>query len=99
MLAEKLAAVCADTTDSEIVKWLENKGIEVIPVSYQDTMNLGCNVMALGNDKVISTAQNVDLNARLRARGFEVYDPDVSMFTMGGGGIHCMAMPLRRDPV
>jgi N-dimethylarginine dimethylaminohydrolase len=99
MLAEKLAAVCVDTTDPEIVKWLESKGIEIIPVSYQDTMDLGCNVMALGNDKVISTAQSVDLNARLRARGFEVYDPDVSMFTMGGGGVHCMAMPLRRDPV
>jgi N-dimethylarginine dimethylaminohydrolase len=99
MLAEKLAAVCVDTTDPGIVKWLESKGIEIIPVSYQDTMDLGCNVMALGNDKVISPAQSVDLNARLRARGFEVYDPDVSMFTMGGGGIHCMAMPLRRDPV
>jgi len=99
MLAEKLAAVCIETTDPEIVKWLENKRIEIVPVSYQDTMNLGCNVMALGNDKVISTAQSVDLNARLRARGFEVYDPDMSMFTMGGGGVHCMAMPLRRDPV
>lgn len=99
MLAEKLAAVCIDTTDPEIVKWLESKRIEIVPVSYQDTMNLGCNVMALGNDKIISTAQNVDLNARLRARGFEVYDPDMSMFTMGGGGVHCMAMPLRRDPL
>jgi N-dimethylarginine dimethylaminohydrolase len=99
MLAEKLAAVCIDTTDPEIVKWLESKHIEIVPVSYQDTMDLGCNVMALGNDKIISTARSVDLNARLRARGFEVYDPDMSMFTMGGGGVHCMAMPLRRDPV
>jgi N-dimethylarginine dimethylaminohydrolase len=31
--------------------------------------------------------------------GFEVYDPDVSMFTKGGGGVHCMAQPLRRDSV
>ena len=99
MLAEKLAAVCIDTTDPEIVRWLKSKRIEIVPVSYQDTMDLGCNVMALGNDKIISTARSVDLNARLRARGFEVYDPDMSMFTMGGGGIHCLAMPLRRDPV
>ncbi len=99
MLAEKLAAVCVDTTDPGIVKWLKGKRIEIVPVSYQDTMTLGCNVMALGGDRVVSPAQSVDLNAKLRARGFEVYDPDVSMFTMGGGGIHCMAMPLRRDPV
>ena len=99
MLAEKLAAVCIETTDPTIVQWLKDKKIEIIPVSFQDTMTLGCNVMALGNDTVISTARSLDLNQQLRARGFTVYDPDVSQFTMGGGGVHCMAQPLRRDPV
>ena len=70
-----------------------------MPVAYRDTMALGCNVVALGDDKVLSTAASKDLNDRLRARGFEVYDPDVSMFTQGGGGVHCMCQPLRRDPV
>jgi N-dimethylarginine dimethylaminohydrolase len=99
MLAEKLAAVCFDTTEPEVVDWLKAKNIELIPVSYPDTMTLGCNVMALGNDRVLSTAANGDLNARLRALGFEVYDPDMSIFTRGGGGVHCMAQPLRRDPI
>ena len=96
MLAEKLAAVCLDTTDPEIVDWLKAKNIEIVPVSYRDTMALGCNVVALGGDRVLSTAQSRDLNARLRAQGFEVYDPDVSMFTLGGGGVHCMCMALNR---
>ena len=96
MLAEKLAAVCLDTTDPEIVDWLKAKNIEIVPVNYRDTMALGCNVVALGGDRVLSTAQSRDLNARLRAQGFEVYDPDVSMFTLGGGGVHCMCMPLNR---
>ncbi len=99
MLAEKACAVCMETTDPSIVAWLEGKGIEIVPVSFKDTMTLGCNVMALGNDRVLSTADSTDLNARLRAMGFEVYDPDVSMFTKGGGGVHCMAQPLRRDSV
>lgn len=98
MLAEHAAAVCLDTTPSDVVSWLEHKQIEIVPVSFRDTMNLGCNVMALGADRVLSTAESKDLNARLRARGFEVYDPDVSMFTRAGGGVHCMAQPLRRDP-
>lgn len=98
MLAPKLAAVCLETTDDWIVEWLKSRRIEIVPVSYRDTMALGCNVVALGNDKVLSTAESKDLNARLRARGFEVYDPDVSMFTLGGGGVHCMCQALRRDP-
>ena len=99
MLGHKLAAVCLDTTDDGIIEWLEGKGIEIVPVSYRDTMALGCNVVALGNDKVLSTAHSKDLNARLRAHGFTVYDPDVTMFTMGGGGVHCMCQPLRREAV
>ena len=99
MLAEKACAVCLETTDPSIVSWLQGKGIEIVPVSFQDTMTLGCNVMSLGNDRILSTAESTDLNARLRAMGFEVYDPDMSMFTKGGGGVHCMAQPLRRDSV
>jgi N-dimethylarginine dimethylaminohydrolase len=98
MLAPKLAAVCLDTTDDGVVRWLRAKGIEIVPVSYRDTMQLGCNVVALGNERVISTAASKELNARLRALGFTVYDPDVSMFTLGGGGVHCMCQALRRDP-
>ncbi len=99
MLGPKLAAVCPDTTDDGVIAWLRDKKIELLPVSYRDTMLLGCNVMALGDGRVLSTAQSVDLNARMRALGMTVYDPDVTMFTLGGGGVHCMAQALRRDPV
>jgi N-dimethylarginine dimethylaminohydrolase len=97
MLADKLAAVCVDTTDPKVLDWLKAKKIEIVEVSYRDTMELGCNVMALGDDKVISTSRSKDLNAKLKARGFTVYDPEVTMFTKGGGGVHCMAQALRRD--
>lgn len=98
MLAPKLAAVCLDTTDDGVIDWLRSKRIELEPVSYKDTMKLGCNVVALGNDRVLSTAGSTELNGRLRALGFTVYDPEVTMFTLGGGGVHCMCQALRRDP-
>ncbi len=99
MLAERAAAVCLDTTDPAIVEWLRGKDIEIVPVGFRDTMGLGCNVVSLGNDRVLSTAASTDLNARLRALGFQVFDPDMSMFTLAGGGVHCMAQALRRTPV
>ena len=99
MLAESLAAVCEETTDPEIVGWLKSKGIEIVPVGFRDTMALGCNVVSLGNDRVIAPADSQDLIECLRALGFTVYAPDVSMISQQGGGIHCMAQALRRDPV
>jgi len=99
MLAEKLAAVCLDTTEPDVVDWLRARRIEIVPVSFRDTMGLGCNVVALGNDRVLSVAQSSELNAKLRALGFTVYDPDMSQFLLAGGGVHCMCQALRRDPV
>ncbi len=97
MLNEKCAAVCLDTTDEDVVEWIRAKGIEIIPATFKETMALGCNVVALGDDRVLSTAGAKDLNAKMRAMGFTVYDPDMTMFTWAGGGVHCMCQPLNRD--
>ncbi len=97
MLNENCAAVCLETTDDDIVDWLKQKKIEIIPASFKETMALGCNVVALGNDKVLSTLNAEDLNSKMRANGFKVYDPDMTMFTWAGGGVHCMCQPLRRE--
>jgi len=98
MLTENCAAVCLETTDPEIVAWLRGMNIEIIPATFEETMALGCNVVALGNEKVLSTLAAKDLNQKMRAIGLEVYDPDMTMFTWAGGGVHCMCQPLRRDP-
>jgi N-dimethylarginine dimethylaminohydrolase len=98
MLTENCAAVCLETTDAEIVDWLRGMNIEIIPATFEETMALGCNVVALGNEKVLSTLAAKDLNQKMRAIGLEVYDPDMTMFTWAGGGVHCMCQPLRRDP-
>ena len=99
MLTEQCAAVCLETTDDSIVGWLKEKNIEILPATFAETMALGCNVVALGNDKVLSTLAAKDLNQKMRAIGLAVYDPDMTMFTWAGGGVHCMCQPLRREAV
>ncbi len=98
MIAPKCAAVCLETTPDHVTDWLKSRGVEIIPVGFRDTMALGCNVMSLGGDRVLAPAASKDLIAKLRANGFTVYDPEMDMFTMMGGGIHCMAQSLRREP-
>jgi N-dimethylarginine dimethylaminohydrolase len=97
ILAPKLAAVCVDAAPGGLVGWLRAKGFEILEVSVADAFALGVNAMSLGDDRVISTAASVRLNQEMRARGLEVLDPDLSMFTAGGGGAHCLAQALQRE--
>ena len=96
-IAEKLTAVCLDCTESGLVDWLKAKGHEIIDVPFQQTMELGCNLMSLGNDRVIVPTASTTLSENLKARGFDVTCVDTAEISKTGGGIHCMAQALRRD--
>ncbi|MGR3615412.1 MAG: dimethylarginine dimethylaminohydrolase family protein [Paracoccaceae bacterium] len=96
-LAEKLAVACIDAMEPWLVDIVKGWGIEIVDVSYREAKNLGVNLVALGDDKVLSMAGATDLNAKMKALGFDVYDPDMSMFTLGGGGVHCLSQALCRE--
>ena len=96
-LAEKLAVACIDAMEPWLVDTVKGWGIEIVDVSYREARNLGVNLVALDDSKVLSMAGAADLNARMKALGFEVYDPNMSMFTLGGGGVHCLSQALCRE--
>ncbi len=96
-LAPGLLVACLDALEDWLVTWLRDRGFEFVDVGYREARNLGVNLVALGNDRILSMQGSAVLNGRLRAMGFEVFDPDMSMFTLGGGGVHCLCQALRRD--
>ena len=98
-LAPKLLVACVDAMEDWLVALLRGRGFEFVDVGYAEAKNLGVNLVALGNDRVLSMRGATDLNARMRAMGFEVFDPDMSMFTLGGGGVHCLCQALYREDV
>ncbi len=97
MAAPGLAVACEDVLDPAFLDWLRGHGIRWIPVPYAGAMRLGCNILSVGADRVISSRASTALNAALRAEGLTVLDPDLSLFTAGGGGPHCLTCPLLRD--
>jgi arginine deiminase len=97
MAAPGLAVACLDVLDPDFVAWLKGHGIRCIDVAYRDAMSLGCNILALGGGRVISARGSTALNAALRAEGLTVLDPELSLFTAGGGGPHCLTCPLKRE--
>ncbi|MDE0096437.1 MAG: arginine deiminase family protein [Gammaproteobacteria bacterium] len=97
-LAPKLLVACPDAMEDWLVAWLRDRGFGLVEVEYAEAKNLGVNLVSLGNDRVLSMESSKGLNSKLRALGLEVFDPDMSMFTLGGGGVHCLCQALRRDP-
>lgn len=100
MVADGLAIGVADVIDDEHLDWFAAHGIRILPVTYKEAVGaMGCNVLALGRDRVISPAHSRRINAVLRAEGLTVLEPALDLFAAGGGSVHCMTMPLRRDPI
>jgi N-dimethylarginine dimethylaminohydrolase len=97
MVEEGLAVGCTQVLDDGFQAWLREHGIRLIDASYREAMDLSCNLLSLGGGRVISARHSARLNAALRAEGIEVLDPDLRLITRGGGGPHCLTMPLRRD--
>lgn len=94
-----LALGCRDVLDDAFMTRMEAEGIEIMPVSYKQARKLGCNVVSLGDDRVLTSVDNEAVNLQLRGRGYDLIPLDVSQFTRCGGGIHCLTMPLTRETV
>ena len=98
-LDHKLVVTCLDALEGWVIDWLKKKGFDFVDVGFGEAKDLGVNLVSLGNKKVLSMAGSVKLNQDLRDRGYEVFAPDMSMYTLGGGGVHCLCQALKRDPV
>ena len=97
MVTDNLAVACTEVLGDDFAIFCAANNIAVVEATYREVMDMSCNVLALGQGRVISPAHSGRLNAALRARGVTVIDPPLDMFAQGGGSVHCMTMPLRRD--
>jgi len=98
MVGDGLALACTDVLSEDFLVTLKRHGIETISVSYKEARALGCNVLALGERRVLASADNERVNALIRARGYAIETVEIDQFTRCGGGVHCLTMPLARAP-
>ena len=95
-LADKLAIVNIDAVPDYFIGMLDGLGWELIKVPGEYGRTCEINVLALGEDRVLSFRGN-RLNDAMKAHGLKVYDPDYSIFIANGGGIHCSTFELERE--
>ena len=81
----------------ETVQLLRARNFHLLEIDYSERDTLACNVLALGNKRLIALEENARTNARLRQAGFEVQTFTGSELCLNGnGGPTCLTRPLLR---
>ena len=81
----------------ETVELLQERGWKFVEMDASERDTLACNVLALGDGRLLAIAENEKTNARMRAAGFDVRTFAGSEVCInGGGGPTCLTRPLVR---
>ena len=97
LLDEKTVLVDLPSLAVETVELLKTRGWRFIEIDYSERETLACNVLALGEKRLLALEENAKTNAKLRAAGFDVRTfPGSALCINGGGGPTCLTRPLLR---
>jgi len=97
LLDERTALVDLPWLAVATVELLKARGYGFIEIDYRERETLACNVLSLGNKRLLALEENERTNAKLRAAGFDVRTfPGSELSINGGGGPTCLTRPLLR---
>lgn len=97
LLDEHTALVDLPWLAVETVELLRSRGFRLIEIEYAERDTLACNVLALGEKRLLAIEENGETNGRLRAAGFDVRTfPGSEICINGSGGPTCLTRPVFR---
>jgi N-dimethylarginine dimethylaminohydrolase len=97
MLDEQTILVDLPWLAVETVELLKARGFSLMEIEYSERDTLACNVLALGEKRLIAIEENAKTNQRMREAGFDVRTfPGSEICINGAGGPTCLTRPLLR---
>jgi N-dimethylarginine dimethylaminohydrolase len=100
LVDEQTALVDLPWLAVETVELLKARGFKFIEIDYSERDTLACNVLSLGEKRLLAIEENRKTNERLRRAGFDVRTfPGSEICINGNGGPTCLTRPLLRQPV
>jgi N-dimethylarginine dimethylaminohydrolase len=97
LLDEHTALVDLPWLSVETVELLKDRGFKLIEIDYSERETLACNVLSLGNQRLLALEENQKTNQKLGQSGFDVRTfPGSELCVNGGGGPTCLTRPLLR---
>jgi N-dimethylarginine dimethylaminohydrolase len=98
LLDEQTALVDLPWLAVETVELLKSRGYRFVEIDASERNTLACNVLSLGQRRLVAIEENRNTNQRLREAGFEVYTFSGSEICINGsGGPTCLTRPLLRE--
>jgi dimethylargininase len=97
LLDEGTALVDLPWLAVETIELLQAHGYRLIEIEAAERAGMACNVLALGNNRLLAIEENPRTNASLGDHGFDVRTfPGSELCINGGGGPTCLTRPLLR---
>lgn len=97
LLDERTALVDLPRLAVETVELLKARGFKFIEIDYSERDTLACNVLSLGNRRLLALEENAKTDAKMHAAGFDVRTFAGSELCINGsGGPTCLTRPLLR---
>ena len=96
IIAPKVCLASKSVLPYWFIRMLERRDFTIIDVPEELIEKHGCNVQALGNNKVLGIKNNVSVNDAMEKAGVEVIKLPLEQILKAGGGPHCMTYPVER---
>jgi N-dimethylarginine dimethylaminohydrolase len=98
LLDEHTALVDLPWLAVETVELLRSRGYNFVEIDYSERETLACNVLSLGERRLLALEENSKTNQKLRDTGFHVFTfPGSEVCINGSGGPTCLTRPLQRS--
>jgi N-dimethylarginine dimethylaminohydrolase len=97
LLDEKTVVVDLPWLAVGTIELLRARDYRFIEIDNSERETLACNVLSLGQKRLLALEENQKTNEKLRAAGFEVRTfPGSALCINGGGGPTCLTRPILR---
>jgi N-dimethylarginine dimethylaminohydrolase len=95
VVSRDIALIYPDALTKENIDLFSSR-YDLIEVTEEEQFTLGTNVLAIGNNKILSLPVNKKVNKQLRERGFDVIEVDITEIIKSGGSFRCCTLPILR---
>jgi N-dimethylarginine dimethylaminohydrolase len=96
MLGKRRCLADISQLPNSFIEYLKNKIFCIIEAEPAEQETLGCNVVAIDENRVITVKENTVTNQRLMNNGVKVIEVSMPNVVKWGGGPRCMTCPTAR---